>query len=61
MEPGEIYFNLLCNSSNYGNPDYMIKFCKNCWDKLYNDTLFDYENKKLNYKKYLKKRIVANL
>ena len=61
MNPGEIYFNLTINSSNYGNPDFMIKFCKECWGGFFNNSLKDYDNKKENYGVYLKKKIAKNL
>lgn len=61
VSPGKLYINISINSSNYGNPDFMIPLCKNCWDNMNNKVIFEYDNKKNNYGEYLKKKIVKNL
>ena len=61
MKPGEVYFNLCIGKHRYYAPDFMIKYCKECWDKSYIDSLQDYNDKKEDYGKYLKKKIVKSL
>jgi len=59
--PGKLYISLSMNSMDYGNPDFRIPLCKNCWDKLYEKSILEYENKKDKYGEYLKRRIVRSL
>lgn len=61
MPKATLYYSLSCNSGEWGSPDFILKFCKECWDEIFKTSMLLYASKEGKYPEYIKGRILKSL